>query len=159
MRWLVAVSTRETLAPVIAAPEGSRTLPEIDPLVCAAAGKEAKHVKRAILAAHPAMDTDGRTGWSAPYVKSKQLFLAGEKATASAAGRIKEIIGFSSVRQPRSATVFVMNSGEGLVCWRAAFAMRSLAGDASLAFGLYDDCRMAEESGIDGMGRWRSKAA
>lgn len=92
MRWLVAVSTRETLAPVIAAPEGSRTLPEIDPLVCAAAGKEAKHVKRAILAAHPAMDTDGRTGWSATYVKSKQLLLTGEKAAASAAGRIKEII-------------------------------------------------------------------
>lgn len=37
--------------------------------------------------------------------------------------------------------------------------MRSLAGDASLTFGLYDDCRMAEESGIDGMGRWRRKAA
>ena len=37
--------------------------------------------------------------------------------------------------------------------------MRSLAGDASLAFRLYDDCRMAEESGIDSMGRWRSKAA
>ena len=42
--------------------------------------------------------------------------------------------------------------------WRSAFAVRSVAGNATVAFGLDDPCRMTDQSGVGRLSGWRHKA-
>ena len=50
---------------------------------------------------------------------------------------------------------FALEGGD----WGAAFAVRSVAGNALLTFGLNNDCRMADQSGADPMSGRRYEAS